>query len=71
MSPDVIKLLLQLVQIASQLAPIVVQEVQAISAQTGKSAQQILDEAGVTIDDNEQEALAQLTALIAQKDTTT
>ena len=60
-----IALLLQLIALATKLTPIVLQEIEGIKAQTGKTADQIFDEAGVKFAANDVKALALLAKIAA------
>ena len=59
-----VQLLLKLITIASQLAPFVIAQIEAIKQQTGKTADEIFADAGATIDANDAKALAILAKLM-------
>lgn len=65
MNPETTRLLLQLVVIASQLAPTVIAEIEGIRQQTGKTAEEIFSDAGVKLEANDAKALSILTGLMA------
>lgn len=67
MNPATVQLLIQLLNIAIQLAPEVTKQIQGIRDQTGKSAEEIFADAGVTIDANTAKAMSILTELMAQQ----
>lgn len=69
MNPTTIALLLQLIALAGQLAPEVLKQIEGIKQQTGKDADTIFKDAGVTIEANEVKALAILAGLMPQPET--
>ncbi len=62
-----IGILLELLNIAQKAAPIVVGQINAIKAQTGKSDDEILVDLGVTADRAEAKALALLARILADQ----
>lgn len=64
MDPNTIKLLLQLVALASQLAPVVISQIEGIKQQTGKTADEIFAEAGAMLQANDAKALQILAELM-------
>lgn len=64
MDQNTVNLLLQLVSIASKLAPKIISEVEAIKARTGKTADEIFADADVKLDQNEVKGLAILAGLL-------
>lgn len=64
MNPATVQLLLQLIALASQLAPVVISEIEGIKAQGGKTADEIFADAGVTIAANDAKALQILADLM-------
>ncbi len=65
--PAMLPILLQLISLASQVAPEVVKMLADIKAQQGKDADTIFAEAGVTIEANNLKGLAILANLMAPK----
>jgi hypothetical protein len=66
MNPNTVNLLLALISLASQLAPVVLEEVNAIKSQGGKTADEIFTDAGVVIEANNAKALAILADLMTR-----
>lgn len=66
MNEQTVKLLLQLISLASALAPEILRQVEGIRAQSGLSADEIFANAGVTIDQNEAKALQILAGLMPE-----
>lgn len=64
MDQNTVNLLLALISLASQLAPVVLTQIEGIKAQGGKDADTIFAEAGVTIDANNAKALQILADLM-------
>ena len=64
MDEKTIQVLLQILQLVNQLAPFILQEIQGISQQTGKTAKEIFAEAGIGIDEDTAEAMRQINALL-------
>jgi hypothetical protein len=64
MDPNTLKLLLQLVGIAAQFAPLVTEQIQGIRAQGGKTTDEILNDMGVRLDANEVKGLALLAEIM-------
>lgn len=64
MDKNTVNLLLQLIALASKLAPVVMTQVQEIQAREGKTTEQIFEDAGIAIDANEAKGLAILASLI-------
>jgi hypothetical protein len=64
MDPKTLELLLNLVSLASQFAPIIYEQIQGIKDQSGKTVAQILDDMGVRLDANEVKGLALLAGIM-------
>ena len=64
MDQNTINLLLALISLASQLAPVVLTQIEGIKQQSGKSADEIFADAGITIDQNDVRALSILASLM-------
>ncbi|MBI3654103.1 MAG: hypothetical protein HY231_23985 [Acidobacteria bacterium] len=71
MDQNTVNLLLQLIALASQLAPVIINQVEAIKSQEGKSAEEIFAEAGVVIDQNNAKAFAILAEIMPKPETGT
>ena len=68
MNQETINLLLQLVVIASKLAPTVISEINGIKEQSGKTADEIFADAGVKFDLVEAKALKMLADLMVPEE---
>jgi hypothetical protein len=64
MDPATLALLLQLITLAGKLAPVVIQQIEAIKQAQGKSADEIFAEAGIVFKENDATALRILAGLI-------
>lgn len=64
MDPKTLQLLLQLVGLASQFAPVIIEQIEGIKAQSGKSVDEILSDMGVRLDANEVKGLALLAEIV-------
>lgn len=64
MDPKTLQLLLQMVALASQVAPVVIEQIQGIKNQSGKTTDEILSDMGVRLDANEVKGLALLAEIV-------
>lgn len=64
MDPKTLELMLQLVALASKFAPVVIEQIQGIKAQSGKTVEEILTDMGVTLDANDVQGLALLAEIV-------
>ncbi len=66
MNPQTVQLLMQLITLAAQLAPEIIKQIEGIKQQSGKSADEIFSDAGITLQANDAKALAILADLMSQ-----